>query len=172
MDEINKVLKPFLNYDFVITDKSSDGIYVSSNHLSDKSNYYLTHIDEFAENVLGVKLTFWQKRLLRKLYQQHDRSMIYYPNQVGQRFIKYIWMYSQCLLKEQTHFAIVTESSTESKTLFDFIKQISDQAKDEVSVAITTPETHIKFNNGSTITIVKPSESPQRGKYEVNNGKN
>lgn len=131
--------------------------------LLEQREYYLTHIDKFSEDVLGVKLTFWQKKLLKKLYQQHDRSIIHYPNQVGRRFVKYIWIYSQCLLKEQTHFAIVTESSTESKSLFDFIKQISEQAKDTVSVAITTPETHIKFNNGSTITIVKPSESPQRG---------
>ena len=131
--------------------------------LLEQKEYYLTHIDKFSEDVLRVKLTFWQKRLLRKLYQQHDRSMIYYPNQVGYRFIKYIWMYSQCLLKEQTHFAIATESSTESKYLFDLINQISEQAKDEVSVAITTPETHIKFKNGSTIAIIKPSEEQKRG---------
>lgn len=54
--------------------------------LLEQREYYLTHIDKFFEDVLGVKLTFWQKRLLRKLYQQHDRSMIYYPNQVDYRF--------------------------------------------------------------------------------------
>lgn len=158
MDEINKVLKPFLNYDFVITDKSSDGIYASSNHLSDKSNYYLTHIDEFAENVLGIKLTHWQKRLLAKLNRQHEQPMIYYPKTDGQQYIRYAWIYSKCILEKETSFTIVSNSSNESKRLFNFIKQLSEEAKDEVSVAISTPDTLVKFRNGSTIRIVKPSK--------------
>ena len=158
MDEINKVLKPFFNYDFVITDKSSDGIYASSNHLSDKSNYYLTHIDEFAKNVLGIKLTHWQKRLLAKLNCQHEQPMIYYLKTDGQQYVRYAWIYSKCILEKETYFTIVSNSSNESKRLFNFIKQLSEEAKEEVSVAISTPDTLIKFKNGSTIRIVKPSK--------------
>ena len=158
MDEINKILKPFLNYDFVITDKSSDGIYANSNHLLNKSNYYLTHIDEFAENVLGIKLTHWQKKLLAKLNHQHEQPMIYYPKTVGQQFIRYAWMYSKCILEKETHFTLVSNSLNESKRLFNFIKQLSEKSKEEVSVAISTPDTFIKFKNGSTIRIVKPSK--------------
>lgn len=158
MDEINKVLKPFLNYDFVITDKSSYGIYASSNHLSDKSNYYLTHIDEFAKNVLGIKLTYWQKRLLAKLNRQHEQPMKYYPKTVGQQFVRYAWIYSTCILEKETHFILVSNSSNESKRLFDFIKQLSEEAKDEVSVVMSNPDTFIKFKNGSIIRIVKPSK--------------
>lgn len=158
MSEIDEVLKPLLSYDFVATDKSSDGIYASGNRLSDKSNYYLSHIDEFAEKVLGVKLTHWQKILLKKLNRQHEQPMIYYSKTDIQQYIRYALIYSKCILEKETHFTIVSNSSNESKRLFNFIKQLSKEAKEEVSVAISTPDTLIKFKNGSTIRIVKPSK--------------
>ena len=170
MDEINKVLKSFLSYDRIVTDKSSDSIYKNSNHLSDKSNYYLSHIDEFAEKVLGVKLTHWQKRLLAKLNKQHEQPMIYYPKTVGQQFIRYAWIYSKYILEKETHFILVSNSPNESKRLFNFIKQLSEEAKDEVSVAISTPDTFIKFKNGSTIKIVKPSKELKGKAWKDNKG--
>lgn len=158
MNKINKVLKSFLSHNRIATNKSLDGIYMNSNYLLNNSNYYFTHIDEFTENVMGVKLTHWQKRLLAKLNRQHEQPMIYYPKTVGQQYIRYAWIYSKCILEKETYFTIVSNSSNESKKMFNFIKQLSEEAKEEVSVAISTPDTLIKFKNGSTIRIVKPSK--------------
>lgn len=156
MNKINKVLRSFLSHNRIATNKSLDGIYMNSSYLLNNSNYYLTHIDEFAENVLGIKLTHWQKKLLAKLNRQHEQPMIYYPKTDGQQYIRYAWIFSKCIFEKETHFTIVSNSSNESKRLFDFIKQLSKEAKEEVLVTISTPDTLIKFRNGSTIRIVKP----------------
>lgn len=157
MNEINKVLKPFLVDRAIVShNEPSKDIYMSS--VLSKRDCYLSHMDKFAEKILGVKLTHWQKILLKKLNRQHELLMIFYSKMDGLQFIRYAWIYSKCILEKETHFILVSNNSNESKRLFNFIKQLSEEVKDEVSVAISIPDTLIKFKNGSTIRIVKSSK--------------
>ena len=68
MSEINKVLSKFL----VERPKDeTNGITLTSKAILGTRDKYLSRLDKFAEDYLGIKLTVYQKYILKKLCSNH-----------------------------------------------------------------------------------------------------
>jgi hypothetical protein len=155
MTEIEKVLNPFL------VDKGD--IYMDSGYLLRIRDEYLSHPDEFVKDYLGIDLTAYQKMIL-KIISKKDSNVMSFRGRLGKSFIRYIWIYSKCVLEPETHFVMTPYNSREIQVLFDFIQQISDKAKDEICLAKSDENgAFIGFKNGSSIEILKSPKSKYFG---------
>jgi len=153
MNEVNKVLKPF-----VIKKSRNEigGITASCKTILDARDKYLSRVDKFVENYLGVKLTAYQKNILKTLY---SNPMYIHCRNTKAQFSQFLYLYSKCILEPKSHILIVSNKKTTGKRLIDFINRVSDKGKDEIStIKSDKDETVIKFKNQSYIKVIKPKE--------------
>lgn len=129
---------------------------MNEKEISKQMKYYRSHADEFVEQYLGIKLTLFQKFTLKSLYQKSRFGhLISRSCQQNRQLIEYAWMFHKCMLIPNFNIVIASDNSKIDCSIFNFIKQLSEQAQNEIAVAITNPDMYIKFNNGSTIRVVK-----------------
>ena len=150
MSEINKVLSKFL----VERPKDeTNGITLTSKAILDTRDKYLSRLDKFTEDYLGIKLTVYQKYILKKLCSNH--LYIHCRNTKMQ----FLYLCSKCILEPKSHILIVSNKEATRGKLIDFINRISDKGKNEIStIKSDKDETIIKFKNHSYIKVIKPQE--------------
>ena len=153
MNEVNKVLKPF------VIERSRNetvGIIASCKTILDTRDKYLSRVDKFVEKYLGIKLTAYQKFILKTLY---SNPVYIHRRNTKAQFSRYLYLYSKCVLEPKSHILIVSSKKTTGKNLIDFINRISDKGKDEIlTIKSDKDETIIKFKNYSYIKVIKPQE--------------
>ena len=150
MSEINKVLSKFL----VERPKDeTNGITLTSKAILGTRDKYLSRLDKFAEDYLGIKLTVYQKYILKKLCSNH--LYIHCRNTKMQ----FLYLCSKCILEPKSYILIVSNKEATRGKLIDFINRISDKGKNEIStIKSDKDETIIKFKNYSYIKVIKPQE--------------
>lgn len=153
MNEINKVLSKFL------VERSKDetnGITLTSKAILDTRDKYLSRLDKFAEDYLGIKLTVYQKYILKNLCSNH---LYIHCGNTKMQFIKFLYLCSKCILEPKSHILIVSNKEETGEKPIDFINRISDKGKNEIStIKSDKDETIIKFKNHSYIKVIKPQE--------------
>ena len=153
MSETNKVLSKFL------VERPKDeinGITLTSKAILDTRDKYLSRLDKFAEDYLGIKLTVYQKYVLKKLCSNH---LYIHCRNTKMQFIKFLYLCGKCILEPKLHILIVSNKEATGKELIDFINRISDKGKNEIStIKSDKDETIIKFKNHSYIKVIKPQE--------------
>lgn len=153
MSETNKVLSKFL----VERPKDeTNGITLTSKAILDTRDKYLSCLDKFAEDYLGIKLTVYQKFIFKNLYSNH---LYIHCRNTKMQFIKFLYLCSKCILEPKSHILIVSNKEATGEKLIDSINHISDKGKDEIStIKSDKNETIIKFKNHSYIKVIKPQE--------------
>ena len=123
---------------------------------SEYRDYYLSHLDKFVEDYLGIRLTPIQK-LTIKLFKTAKRPVfVSYSKSFNRQFIQTAWLFGACSLNDDFHIVIAEdENGNQVKRIFDFIRCMSEEAQEEITVASSTPVLYIKFRNGSTIMGLK-----------------
>lgn len=153
MNEVNKVLKPFV---IERSRNETGGIIASCKTILDTRDKYLSRLDKFVEDYLGIKLTVYQKYILKNLYSNH---LYIHCRNTKMQFNKFLYIYSKCILEPKSYILIVSNKKTTGKRLIDFINRVSDKGKDEIStIKSDKDETVIKFKNQSYIKVIKPQE--------------
>lgn len=119
-------------------------------------DYYLSHLDKFVEEYLGIKLTPIQKLTIRLIKIAKHPIFVSYPKSFNRQFLQIAWLFSACSLNDGFHIVVAEdENGNQVKRIFDFIRCMSEEAKEEITVASSTPTLYIKFKNGSTIIGLK-----------------
>jgi len=122
-------------------------------------SYYRYHIDEFAEDVLGIMLFDFQKLQLRAM-ARNQNSMLICCRGIGKSWISAVFMVCTCILYPGFKFGIVSGKGIQSRNVI--IQKIdgelakNENLKREIQFPIHTGQenTAVYFKNGSYIRAI------------------
>jgi hypothetical protein len=122
-------------------------------------SYYRYYIDEFAEDILGIRLFPFQKLILRAM-GRNQNSMLICSRGIGKSWISAVFMVCMCILYAGYKFGIASGKGQQSRNVIvqkikgELLK--NENLKREIFFPVRTAmdECYVSFKNGSEIRAV------------------